>query len=218
MRLYFQSFKDLLSKKSDSYFDTCEKTPLWNFKMFIETNDLKYFSSKLKYDAKLQNVADAFFTNYIELTNNRKVENRYVTMFEIMRLENKYKCVSLLLNAMYNYDAKLGKESFQKMVDILKQWNYTIDVSKDVFKQIETINNRLQGIKTKIELIRGKLEEKDNESKDKPNFDTELINISRILELKYRLTVKELNVAEFIGYQQQAQKLVEQQQQSKAKK
>lgn len=215
MRLYFQNFKDLLSKKSDSHFDTCEKMPLWNFKMFIETNDLKYFSSKLKYDSKLQNIADAFFTNYIELTNNRKVENRYVTMFEIMRLENKYKCVSLLLNAMYNYDAKLGKESFNKMVDILKQWNYSIDVNKDVFKQIETINNRLQGIKTKIELIRAKLDEKDVESKDKPNFDAELINISRILELRFQLKVKDLNVSEFIGYQQQAHQLVEQQSKSK---
>lgn len=216
MKLYCQNFKDLLSKKSDSYFDTCEKMPLWNFKMFIETNDLKYFSTKLKYDAKLQNIADAFFTNYIELTNNRKVENRYVTMFEIMRLENKYKCVSLLLNAMYNYDAKLGKESFNKMVDILKQWNYSIDVNKDVFKQIETINNRLQGIKTKIELIRAKLDEKEVESKDKPNFDAELINISRILELRFQLKVKDLNVSEFIGYQQQAHQVVEQQ--SKIKK
>jgi len=216
MRLYCQSFKDLLSKKSDSYFDTCEKMPLWNFKMFIETNDLKYFSSKLTFDPKLQNIADAFFTNYIELTNNRKVENRYVTMFEIMRLENKYKCVSLLLNALWNYDKSLGLEGFNKMIEILEQWNYKIDRNKDVFKQIETINNRLQGIKTKIELIRGKLDEKDTENKEKPNFDAELINISRILELKYRLTVKELNVAEFIGYQQQAHQVVEQQ--SKAKK
>ena len=41
MRLFFQSFKSLLSNNSDSYFDTCEKMPLYNFKMFIETNDLK---------------------------------------------------------------------------------------------------------------------------------------------------------------------------------
>lgn len=211
MRLYFQNFKSLLNKKSDSYFDTCKKMPLENFESFIETNDLKYFSSNLTFDTKLQNIADAFFTNYIELTNNRKVENRYVTMFEIMRLENKFKCVSLLLNALYNYDLKLGMDGFNKMIEILEQWNYKIDRSKDVFKQIETINNRLQGIKTKIELLRGKLDEKDTESKDKPNFDAELINISRILELKYRLTVKELNVAEFIGYQQQAHQLVEQQ-------
>ena len=216
MRLYFQNFKTLLSKKSDSYFDTCEKMPLWNFKMFIETNDLKYFSSKLIFSPKLQNIADAFFTNYIELTNNRKVENRYVTMFEIMRLENKYKCVYLLLNALCNYDLKLGMEGFNKMIEILEQWNYKIDRSKDVFKQIETINNRLQGIKTKIELIRGKLDEKENDGKEKPNFNSELINISRILELRFQLKVKEMNVAEFIGYQQQATQVVEQQ--SKAKK
>lgn len=215
MRLYFQNFKDLLSKKSDSYFDTCEKMPLWNFKMFIETNDLKYFSNNLTFDPKLQNIADAFFTNYIELTNNRKVENRYVTMFEIMRLENKYKCVSLLLNALWNYDKSLGLDSFNKMIEILEQWNYKIDKNKEIFKQIETINNRLQGIKTKIELIRGKLDEKDDENKDKPNFDAELINISRILELRFQLKVKEMNVAEFIGFQHQAQEVVENQSKSK---
>ena len=211
MRLYFQNFKTLLSKKSDNYYDICEKMPLWNFKMFIETNELKYFSSKLKDDPKLQNVADSFFTNYIELTNNRKVENRYITMFEIMRLENKYKCVSLLIKALWNYDSRLDISGFNKMIEILEQWNYKIDSKKDIFTQMETINNRIQGIKTKIELLRGKLDEKDADNKDKPNFDAELINISRILELRFKLSVKELTVAEFIGYQQQAQQIIEQQ-------
>jgi len=217
MRLSFQNFRTLLSPKSDNYFDTCEKMPLWNFKMFIETNDLKYFSSKLKYDVKLQNVADSFFTNYIELTSNRKVENRYMTMFEIMRLENKYKCVSLLLKALWNYDLKLGMDGFNKMIEILEQWNYKINREKNVFDQIKAINNRLQGIKTKIELLRGKLEETQGKDDKKPNFEAELINITKILELRFRLILKELTVADFIDYQQQATQVVEAQQIKKAK-
>ena len=102
MKLFYQSFKDLLNSKPDIYFDTCEKMPLYNFKMFIETNDLKWFSKSFKDSSRLQNIADLFFTDYIELTNNRKVENRYITMFEIMRLENKYKCVSLLLKSLWH--------------------------------------------------------------------------------------------------------------------
>ncbi|QHB38675.1 hypothetical protein tooticki91_gp055 [Flavobacterium phage vB_FspS_tooticki9-1] len=190
--------------------------PLYNFKMFIETNDLKYFSSDLKEDSKLQNIADLFFTDYIELTNNRKVENRYITMFEIMRLENKYKCVSLLLKSLWNYDKLQGKENFDKMIDILEQWNYKIDRNKEVFEQIEKIANRIQGIKTKIELLRAKLDDGQKEKSDKPNFEKELINIGRILELRYSLKIKELNVAEFIGYQKQAQEVIESQ--NKAKK
>ena len=89
MKLFYPNFKSLFSNNSVNYFDTCEKMPLYNFKMFIETNDLKWFSSSLKDSSKLQNIADLFFADYIELTNNRKVENRYITMFEIMRLENK---------------------------------------------------------------------------------------------------------------------------------
>ena len=216
MRLSFQSFKDLLNSKSVSYYDTCEKMPLYNFKMFIETNDLKWFSSDFKEDSKLQNIADLFFTDYIELTNNRKVENRYITMFEIMRLENKYKCVSLLLKSLWHYDKLQGKENFDKMIDILGQWNYKIDRNKEVFEQIEKIANRIQGIKTKIELLRAKLDEGQKEKSDKPNFEKELINIVRILELRYSLKIKELNVAEFIGYQKQAQEVVESQ--NKAKK
>ena len=216
MRLYFQNFKDLLSKKSDSYYDTCEKMPLYNFKMFIETNNLKWFSSNLKESPKLQNVADLFFTDYIELTNNRRVENRYITMFEIMRLENKYKCVSLLLKSLWNYDKLQGLDNFNKMIEILEQWNYRIDRNKDVFEQIEKIANRIQGIKTKIELLRAKLDDGQKEKAEKPNFEKELINITRILELRYSLKIKELNVAEFIGYQKQAQEVVESQ--NKAKK
>ena len=215
MKLYFQNFKNLLSNNSANYFDNCEKMPLYNFKMFIETNDLKYFSSDLKEDSKLQNVADFFFTDYIELTNNRKVENRYITMFEIMRLENKYKCVTLLLKALWNYDKSLGIDGFNKMIDILEQWNYKIDRSKEVFQQIEKIANRIQGIKTKIELLRAKLDEGQKEKADKPNFEKELINITRILELRYSLKIKELNVAEFIGYQKQAQEVIESQNKSK---
>ena len=216
MKLFYQSFKDLLSSKSDSYFDTCEKMPLYNFKMFIETNDLKWFSKSFKDSSRLQNVADLFFTDYIELTNNRKVENRYITMFEIMRLENKYKCVSLLLKSLWHYDKLQGLENFDKMIDILEQWNYRIDRNKEVFEQIEKIANRIQGIKTKIELLRAKLDEGQKEKADKPNFEKELINITRILELHHRLKIKELNVAEFIGYQKQAQEVIESQ--NKAKK
>lgn len=216
MKLSFQNFKDLLNSKSDSYFDTCEKMPLYNFKMFIETNNLKWFSKSFKDSSRLQNVADLFFTDYIELTNNRKVENRYITMFEIMRLENKYKCVSLLLKSLWHYDKTLGIDGFNKMIDILEQWNYKIDRNKEVFEQIEKIANRIQGIKTKIELLRAKLDEGQKEKADKPNFEKELINITRILELRYSLKIKELNVSEFIGYQKQAQEVVESQ--NKAKK
>ena len=216
MKLSFQNFKSLFNNNSVNYFDTCEKMPLYNFKMFIETNDLKYFASDLKHNDRLQNVADLFFTDYIELTNNRKVENRYITMFEIMRLENKYKCVSLLLKSLWHYDKLQGLENFNKMIDILEQWNYRIDRNKEVFEQIEKIANRIQGIKTKIELLRAKLDEGQKEKADKPNFEKELINITRILELRYSLKIKELNVAEFIGYQKQAQEVVESQ--NKAKK
>jgi hypothetical protein len=215
MKLYFPNFKSLFSNNSDSYFDTCEKMPLYNFKMFVETNDLKWFSNDLKHNDRLQNVADLFFTDYIELTNNRKVENRYITMFEIMRLENKYKCVSLLLKSLWHYDKLQGKENFDKMIDILEQWNYKIDRSKEVFEQIEKIANRIQGIKTKIELLRAKLEDGQKEKSEKPNFEKELINITRILELHHRLKIKELNVAEFIGYQKQAQEVIESQNKSK---
>ena len=216
MKSFYQTFKNLLNNNSVNYFDNCEKMPLYNFKMFIETNDLKYFSSDLKQSSRLQNVADLFFTDYIELTNNRKVENRYITMFEIMRLENKYKCVSLLLKSLWHYDKLQGKENFDKMIDILEQWNYRIDRNKEVFEQIEKIANRIQGIKTKIELLRAKLDEGQKEKADKPNFEKELINITRILELRYSLKIKELNVSEFIGYQKQAQEVVESQ--NKAKK
>ena len=215
MKSFYPNFKSLFSNNSDSYYDTCEKMPFYNFKMFIETNDLKWFSKSFKDSSRLQNVADLFFTDYIELTNNRKVENRYITMFEIMRLENKYKCVSLLLKSLWHYDKLQGLENFDKMIDILEQWNYRIDRNKEVFEQIEKIANRIQGIKTKIELLRAKLDEGQKEKADKPNFEKELINITRILELHHRLKIKELNVAEFIGYQKQAQEVIESQNKSK---
>ena len=64
--------------------------------------------------------------------------------------------------------------------------------------------------------MHAKLDDGQKEKTEKPNFEKELINITRILELRYSLKIKELNVAEFIGYQKQAQEVIESQ--NKAKK
>ena len=142
-----------------------------------------------------------------------KIDSSYNNI-GVMSLKNGAITPENITNAVNAVSA--CKENFDKMIDILEQWNYKIDRNKEVFEQIEKIANRIQGIKTKIELLRAKLDEGQKEKADKPNFEKELINITRILELHHRLKIKELNVAEFIGYQKQAQEVVESQ--NKAKK
>ena len=90
---------------------------------------------------------------------------------------------------------------------MFEKWDYKISIDKDVFEQLEKINNRIQGIKTKIDMLSSEMKKEDK--KESININSTLIDISRVLELKYQLKANELTVSEWIEYKKQAKKDIE---------
>lgn len=193
-------------KTNITFYDKCENMPLWNFQKYLETNDLRYFTKEFKDHKSLNDIMTDFFGEYLELTKNQKVVNRFGTMFKIMRLTAKYNTVMLLLKTLYNFPKNGDMGKFRVLCWCLEQWNYRIDRSKDIFDQLEKISNRVQGIKTQIEILQDELKEEDKG--EASTIESQLISVSRCLELGYRLNPKEITVLEWHEYQEQAKKVV----------
>jgi len=198
---------------SVNIYKKCDEMPLWNFQKYLETNDLKYFTKELKEVKGLYLVMNDFFAEYLELTQNNSVYQRFGKIYKLLKLEGKYNCVSLILKSLYNYDKGLNIDTFHALTWELEKWHYKIDRSKDIFSQIESINQRLQNVKTQIEVLQ--LELKKDDQQESQSIESQLISVSRILELKYKLDAKEITVKEWVEYQKQAEKTIKSQKNGK---
>ena len=178
--------------------------PLYNYFKYSETNDPKWFTKEHVDFKGIEKVIEDFYNDYIDYSKNQSIQNRFSNIFEIMRLENKYKSVISICQGIYNFNTKLDKSYLDELVTLLEKWNYKIDKSKDLFIQLELILKRIKGIKTRIEILRDKLKTEGN--KEVQSITLQLLNIERGLDLKYRLDPKKISVKDFIDYQNQAQK------------
>jgi hypothetical protein len=209
MKLSFLNWKNT----SNNIYRKCDEMPLWNFQKYLETNDLKYFTKELKEVKDLHLVMNDFFVEYLELTQNNAVYQRFSKIYKLLKLEGKYNCVTLILKSLYNYDKGLNIDMFHALTLELEKWHYKIDRAKDIFAQIESINQRLQNVKTQIEILQ--LELKKDDQQESQSIESQLISVSRILELKYKLNAKEITVKEWIEFQKQAEKTIKSQKNGK---
>lgn len=209
MKLSFLNWKNT----SNNIYRKCDEMPLWNFQKYLETNDLKYFTKELKEVKDLHLVMNDFFVEYLELTQNNAVYQRFSKIYKLLKLEGKFNCVTLILKSLYNYDKGLDIDMFNQLTWELEKWHYRIDRSKDIFSQIENINQRLQNVKTQIEVLQ--LELKKDDQQESQSIESQLISVSRILELKYKLDAKEITVKEWIEFQKQAEKTIKSQKNGK---
>jgi len=199
-----------LFKTKITFYETPESMILDNFIQYLKTKDLRYFTKEHKNHKDLDRVMTEFFGHYLKLSKNNSVINRFGIVHNILKYTAKYNTVSLILKALYNYPKDADIKQFKVLIEQLEKWNYKIDKEKDVFRQLESISNRLQGIKTKIALYEAELHDED--TTEATTIESQLISVARILELKYRLNKKEITVAEWVEYQNQATEVIKQKQ------
>lgn len=197
----------IISGKNTEIYRTCETMPLWNFQKYLQTNDHKYFTKKLINVDGLHEVVVSFFDEYVELSGSTQARERLKIMNEIMRLSNKFDTASLAITAIYSYDVRLGVEILESHIETLSRLKYKIDRNKPLFEQIESISTRMQGIKTRIEMLRPELETESQ--KEAESIESQLITVSRILNLPYRIDQKATTVLEWIEMQKQCIEITE---------
>lgn len=192
---------ELLKKifiKKPKVYNSCKEMPLYNFKMYLDTQDLIWFSKDGKRHKNLNTVMVNFFDEYIKLTNNRKVLNRFVKMQKMMKLDIKYMNVTLLLNAIENH--KLSKKELDQNIKNLREWGYKLYKEKDLFMQTNKIRNRIQNLKTQYQLLQAEISDDDKE--ESISLEKQLIIVSKGLELGYKIDLKDTTVYEWYEYQQ----------------
>lgn len=210
------NFKNLLTEISGNnvtIYRTCEEMPLWNFSKYLKTNDLKYFTKELKEAKGLEEVMISFFDEYVALSGSSEATERLRIMNEIMRLSNKYDTVKLAITGIYAYDVRLGEDILLGHIDILENFNYKIDRNKPLFEQIEKVNTRIEGIKTKIELL--KPDSESQNEKEAQTIESQIITVTRILMLPFRIDQKNTTVSEWVEMQKQCVAIAEEQKKSK---
>jgi hypothetical protein len=176
--------------------------PLSNFVKYLQTNDIRYFTKQFKDSPKLNKAIENFYKEYEVITADRKVIARIEKMDEIVKLTIKYDTISLLVNTGLNFSKFMPIEQFKTIIELIEKWNYKIDITKDIFGQLKVIESRINGIKSKIQLLESEIITDDKQ--ESININKSLIDISRVLELKYPLKADELTVSEFVEYQKQA--------------
>lgn len=185
------------------YYYSPDVMPLVNFVKFLETNDKKYFTKQLIYNKNVDNVIVDFFKEYERITKDEKIIDRLNKMSEIIYLTTKYNTVTFLVETAMNFSKHMGIEQFKEIISCIEKWDYRIDYNSDIFEQLEKIKNRVNGILTKIEMLNSEIEVEDK--KEAININSSLIDISRLLELKYPLKANELTVLEWLEYRNQAE-------------
>lgn len=189
-------------------YESCEEMPLWNFYKFSETQDLRYFTQSFEIVEGLEGVKEAFMKEYFELSENKDYRKRIQAIDKIMVLSNKYESVNMLIYAIEEYNPILGEEMLFEFVDALEKWHYKLDRKKELFGQLENIKNRLEGLKTTIEIASVDLDKiSDNASKEKVSLESQTLAVTRILTLPYKINPKETTVLEWIELQKECLKL-----------
>lgn len=208
--------KKIFINETITYYDSADVLPLDNWIAYFKTQDLTYFNDKRKVSKDNETAMINCFNDYIRISQNRDILRRFGKLHKIMKLKGKYNSVIMLCNAILSYKDVKNMEVFNELVENLELWNYRIDRKKDVFDQVIKIAKRVQGIKTQIELLEIELKKDDNEEAN--SIERQLIIVSKGLGLNYRLKSSELTLKEWLEYQNQLKKEIEEQIKSQNKK
>lgn len=190
--------------------------PLYNYIQYLESSDLTWFSNYNDLPIKfirpriklLEDSMTKIFGQILEFTEDFEVIERFEMTHKLMKLENKYNAVTLILNALYAYPPTIGKDKFEELFEQLSKWNYKIDTTKPIFDQLDKIRRRIRGILSEIESLKIKLQTKNKV--EKIEIEEIILNTELSLELKYRIEPKKTTLHEWLVYQKNAKKRIEQ--------
>lgn len=190
-------------------YDSCKSMMLDNYVNYLESGDLLHFTNYYslgnpkKPNAKeLDKAMTDFYGDLLAISQNEKVLRRFEVIHKIMKYEQKYNSVKMLVSAIRNFDPLLKREQLLELVEQLEKWHYRIDKSKLIFGELDRIESRIEGIKTEIELL--SLELKEVDTGEKTSLLDEIYNTEMFLELKFPIDLKTTSVYKWISHYKKA--------------
>lgn len=193
--------------KNTVYYDSCKSMPLTAYIDYLETQDLKYFSSKNKMDKECETAYLSFFNDFLIVSENRDIIDKFVKLHKIEKLRGKYKICSLLIYHIRNFDTKLSKEKLDALVMELEKWDFKNRQKKELFVYLNYVETRLNGIITQIRLLESEVSKKDN--KEVISIHKQLNVMENIQEKRYRLKAEDLTVLDYLEIKKDCDRIVE---------
>lgn len=182
------------------FHESCDTLSILSFHKVFETNDYRWLLIDIASVTKLnqeQNsiLAKAFkkiLYEYSDLTRNRKLLVKMEKELQIAKLQIEYDICSRALELFNDYE-------FLDILDILREYGYTIDLNKDLNKQLDVIILKLKRLSTRINVLianynnRFKKEDEPNEV----NLYKEAVHLEMALKLSYSLDLNKTSVTKW---------------------
>lgn len=190
-------------------YDNCKTLMLENYVSYLESGDLLHFTNyyslgnpKKPNTKELDKAMTDFYGDLLAISQNEKVLRRFEVIHKIMKYEQKYNSVKMLVNAIRTFDNNLSREKLLELVAQLEKWHYRIDTKKWLFDELNRIEARVEGIKTEIELLAVELKQVD--TGEKTSLLDEIYNTEMFLELKFPIDLKTTSVYKWISHYKKA--------------
>ena len=137
-------------------FENTKQMSLYNYIQFLETNDIRYFSTfhdvLLPYPFSQQKLIEAKDEILNELVkDNQDVAYRIEMIHKVEKLKVKYLDVNRLVDLMLFPHCKI--ELLQELRKQLQKWGYKIRVDLDIYDQLIKIKNRSEALISEIKSL-----------------------------------------------------------------
>ena len=195
------------------YYDDIEILPLWSFNKYKKTKDLNFLiegydgrQPKVTDEAiltKLKEIEEKVITQYFEALDDYSYQIRLRKVAQLEVINTRYITVMVILDRLSRGfgDSKEQLEVRYEYISTLAKLGFKMPVVNSIegdMMEVIRISNEVKGLKNKANILISELKiEGKNEEVD---INKQLIQISRALELGYKLAPKEISVLEYIQY------------------
>lgn len=181
-------------------YKNCSEIPIFNFFEVIKTKD---FSLLLKEgedikDFKEEDLFEVLLNIMVEynaLTENKKLMQEYTQRLDIEYMEAKYNLTKELIS-MYH---ECGDP---EVLTVLKGFNWSIDLSKELKPQLDRILRNLVGLKNQIGIKKANFVKrfKKDTKEQNPNFDLEraIVHLETGIPLSYKIDVYKDSIKRYV--------------------
>ena len=218
-----------MSKQLPKTYKSCSDIPIYNFMMFLSTQDYKYLISNIKKASKesvekflsskgdyLKKVFEKIEEEYKELTFSKRDSDRHRDIVSMMILESKYNAIIKIL--------KVYSETKEVTVlDLLNKLGGKFDVTKPINEQILNAKKLSKGLKNQLNIktanfkIKYKVDDNDIEDEKEDtsgnvekSLDAQALSMESNLETGYEINIRKTSVLRWVNLREANDRKIEQ--------
>jgi hypothetical protein len=199
MRLhqYLSLKKKNLAPKA-TILDNCDVMPLHNYKMYLQTNDLRWLTKEFVLVTGLDDAMDRLYGDIFLRTKNTAILSRFGKLHKVMKLRGTYNVAVMLIGAIENYHSGIGESQLKELVEKLGELRaeYKLPAEMELYQHIENVKQQLPALLTQVEIIEAEVQQ-DDKGED-ANIDQQVLLIEKALDLRYAIDQKETMLSRWL--------------------